>query len=286
MAHAFNPDFIEPDLVMTKDDRLIVLHDITLETTTDVETKFPKRMRKDGHWYAIDFTLKELKKLRVHERAKGNQAIFSTRFPYGTSSFEVPTFEEYIELIQGLNKSRNKDIGIYPEIKNPAFHQKAGKNILKATMEVLEKYGYERPDSLGKVYLQCFDPELLKEFRRHYPKSRIPTIQLIADDSWQESSHSYADMMTEKGLREVATYADGIGPWIPFVMKPNAKKKTFEKTGLVARAHKEGLLVHVYTFRKDRLPAIISQPKDLWDFLVEVVEVDGIFTDFPEGITE
>lgn len=259
MAHAFGPDFIEPDLVVTKDNRLIVLHDIHLEANTNVEEVFPKRQRSDGRWYVVDFTLSEIKQLKVHERARGENRIFPERFPYMRSSFAIPTFEDYIELIQGLNKSRQKRVGIYPEIKKPAFHKKEGKDPLGLTMKVLSKYGYNRKEA--KIFLQCFDPDLLKDFRKRFPHSPISLIQLIADDSWQESTHQYRDMRTKKGLQEIATYAQGIGPWIPFV-----------KSGeLIKLAHEQGLKVHVYTLREKSLyPKLVS------------LGVDGIFSDFPD----
>lgn len=280
MAHAFNPDFIEPDIVFTKDQKAIVLHDIHLEGNTNVEEIFPKRKRKDGKWYVIDFTLEEIKTLSVHERAQGEKPVFGKRFPYKKSSFVVPTLEEYIELVQGLNKSRGKNIGIYPEIKSPAFYEKSGIDAFGLTMNILTKYGYNKKGA--PIFLQCFDPDYLIAFKNRFPNSPIPLVQLIADDSWGESSHNYAQMRTEEGLKKISTYAKGIGPWIPFVVKPNKETKQFEVTPLVGNAHKNGLLVHPYTLRKDTLPEIAGDAKSFLTFLFESAKIDGIFTDFPD----
>ena len=110
MAHAWDVDFIEPDIVLSKDRVPVVLHDIHLELTTNVEDTFPKKKRKDGRYYAIDLSLAELKQLRVHERInpKTGKIAFPARFPAKLSAFQIPTLSEYIELIQGLNSSRQK----------------------------------------------------------------------------------------------------------------------------------------------------------------------------------
>jgi glycerophosphoryl diester phosphodiesterase len=279
LAHGFNPDFIEPDIVITKDNRAIILHDIHLEGNTDVEKKYPRRKRKDGRWYPIDFTLKEIKKLNVHERAIGNKPVFSGRFPYGRSRFKVPTLEEYIELVQGLNISRNKNIGIYPEIKAPAFHKKNGKDALAIVMKILVEYGYNKAGA--PIFLQCFDPDLLLDFKKRWPNSPIKLVQLIAHDSWGESSHNYAAMMTEQGMKKIALYANGIGPWMPFILKPSLDQKSFERTKLIKMAHKNNLVVHAYTLRNDSLPKYTKDSKSLLTELFKA-GADGIFTDFVE----
>lgn len=279
MAHAFNPDFIEPDIVITKDNRAIILHDIHLEGNTNVEDIYPKKKRADGRWYPVDFTLKQIKKLKVHERAKGKKTAFAKRFPYGKSSFEVPTLEEYIELVQGLNLSRKKNIGIYPEIKAPAFHKKNGKDALGIVMKILTEYGYNTPGA--PIFLQCFDPDMLLDFKKRFPKSPIKLVQLIAHDSWGESKHSYGKMMTPEGIKKIATYADGIGPWFPFILKPSEDKKSYNETMLVEWAHDAGLVVHPYTLRDDSLPPFAGDTKSFLNMLFKA-KVDGIFTDFPE----
>jgi len=257
MAYGMGADFIEPDLVLSKDGRLVALHDIHLEGTTDVEDRFPKRKRTDNKWYAADFTLEELKSLRVHERLKG-------RFPNMMSRFEIPTFEEVIELVQGLNKSTGRNVGLYPELKQPSFHLKAGLDIEKAALEILSRYGYEGPDA--RVFVQCFEPDSLKRLRSTYG-STLPLIQLVSDNAQQRALH------TKAGVEEIATYANGIGP---------SKDIIEENPDYVKWAHDEGLKVHPYTMRKDQLPAkYATEDEELRQFYV-VYDVDAVFTDFPD----
>ena len=258
MAFAQGADYIEPDLVLTKDGVFICMHDIHLEPTTDIEERFPDRKRSDGHWYPADFTLAEVKQLRVHERLQN-------RFPQGRSAFEVPTFTEMIELVQGLNATTGRDVGIYPELKAPSWHAKEGLPMEKAVLEVLSKYGYDRRDS--KVFLQCFDPEPLKKVRFELG-SKIPTIMLVAGGAAAKG------MLTEKGLDEVARFADGIGP---------SKNLIEANPEIVKWAHDRGLKVHPYTFRVDQYP---ERKYDSYDAELEQFfrhyGVDGLFTDFPD----
>src|SRR4051812_7315360 len=118
-AHALGADFLEQDIVLTKDNVPIVLHDIWLDTVTDVAARFPERKRTDGRYYAIDFTLAEVKQLRVTERVdpKKGVPVFGKRFPAGKSSFQISSLEEELQLIQGLNRSTGRAVGIYPELK-------------------------------------------------------------------------------------------------------------------------------------------------------------------------
>ena len=153
MAYGLGADYVEPDVVLTKDKQFICLHDIHLDATTNVETAFPDRAREDGRFYAADFTLAEIKSLRAEER-------LGKRFPQGQSSFEVPTFIEMIELVQGLNVSTGRQVGIYPELKQPGWHAKEGLPMEFAFFEILKTYGYTEKDSL--IFIQCFEFEPLK----------------------------------------------------------------------------------------------------------------------------
>lgn len=284
MAYGLGADFIEPDVVLSKDGVPVVLHDIHLETTTDVARVFPERKRLDGRWYAIDFTLDELRRLEVHERfdPKTMQPSFPHRFPGGTPLWGIPTLEQMILLIQGLNRSTGRDVGLYPELKAPAFHQKEGQDLAKVTLTLLAKHGYTSRDS--QVFVQCFDPRTLRRVR-HELKSPLRLVQLIAETSWDEAPGiDYEPMKTEAGIKEIATYADGIGPWIPQVLASSDKDPTAapKPTRLVAWAHAHGLLVHPYTVRADQLPPYAQSIDDLHRLLFVTAEVDGVFTDFTD----
>ena len=277
LAHGFNPDYIEPDLVLTKDNHLIVIHDIHLDSTTNVESLFPKRKRKDGRYYAIDFTLAEIKKLSLNERQnKKGQPVFKSRFPQTDLQLRIPTFEQFVDLIEGLNKSRRQSVGIIPEIKAPEFHKKEGKDILRAFMKF-----YETKKPSMEVILQCFHSETLKRLKKEFPSAPFKRLQLIADDSWGEASDNYSEMLTQKGLKNISKYADAIGPWIPqLVTKPKSNSAT--ANSVTRWAQKAGLKVYPYTFRKDALPPFAKTPKTLMHFLKKKAKVDGVFTDFPD----
>ena len=281
MAHSFNIDFIEPDLVLTKDERVVVLHDIHIDTTTNVSDIYPNRARKDGRFYAIDFKLSELKKLNLNERInlKTGKRVFPKRYPLKKTSFKIPTFNQFIELVQGLNQSRGKNIGIYPEIKNPEFHKGEGKDITKAVFKILNQYGYNRKEA--NIFVQCFYPPTLIRLRREF-KAKFPIVQLIAENSWKESSTDYTAMQTKKGLSKIAPYIQGIGPYISQLY--SLEKGKIKKTKLVDFAHELGLKVHPYTHRSDFLPQGFKSEKELLNFLFNDLNVDGVFSDFGDRI--
>ena len=276
LAYGMGADFIEQDLVLTKDGVPVVLHDIHLETTTNVRDMFPDRARKDGKWYAIDFTLEEIKSLNVNERIRieKNAAVFPDRFPVGNADFEVPTFAEEIELIQGLNTSTGRNVGIYPELKDPAFHTKEGYDIGKIALEILSSYGYQGPDA--NVYVQCFDADYTQYLRKKLGTD-LPLVQLIG------GGESYDSLVTSKGLDKIATYANGIGPSVNRIVKYEEFKPLII-TNLVEDAHARGLVVHPYTFRKDALPKYSSNFEELLRLFYFVIGVDGGFTDFPDNV--
>ncbi|EKO3930681.1 glycerophosphodiester phosphodiesterase [Vibrio fluvialis] len=299
LAYGMKPDYIEQDVVMTKDDQLVVLHDHYLDRVTDVAERFPGRARADGRYYAIDFTLAEIKSLRVTEGFniddKGNKvAGFPDRFPMWKSTFTVPTFAEEIELIQGLNKSLGYDIGIYPEIKAPWFHRHEGKDISKAVLNVLKQYGYDRKED--KVYLQCFDANELKRIHDELlpsMKMDLNLVQLMAYTDWNETMtyqgeqampYSYDWMFEPGGMKKVAQYADGIGPWKPMLVDDKSTKDNIIIKPLMGEAKAAGLVVHPYTFRADkgRIAPYAENFDGMLDVFYNQVKVDGLFTDFPD----
>jgi glycerophosphoryl diester phosphodiesterase len=278
LAYAQGADFIEQDLVLSKDKVLIVLHDIHLETVTDVEQKFPIRKRADGRYYALDFTLAELKTLNVHERQNaGGKQVFPNRYK-GNGAFKIATFEEQIELIQQLNRQFSRKVGLYPEIKSPAWHQEQGLDISKITLDVLRRHNLD--DANAAIYLQCFDFAETKRLRNELG-AKVKLVQLIAENDWNESSTDYDQLKLVTGLQAIAEVAQGIGPWIPQIVDT----KTMQPTGLVAQAHKLGLSVHPYTFRQDDLPANVTSKQAL-DLLFKQLKVDGVFSDFPDTVVD
>jgi glycerophosphoryl diester phosphodiesterase len=298
MAHAMGADFIEQDLVLTRDNRLVVLHDLYLDAVTDVARVFPDRGRRDGHFYAIDFTLAELRRLALTERLVikdgRSQPRFPGRFPPGQSSFRISTFEEEIELIQGLNRSTGRNVGLYPEIKSPAFHRHEGRDISRAVLDVLKSYGYTGRDD--RIYLQCFDPEELRRLRQILLPERgmdLKLVQLIAETRWG-TTQVYRDgkivpynsdwMQAPGAMPKIAAYADGIGPWAAMIVKENSTPEKIVFSAMVEAAHAAGLVVHPYTFRveKEYLPAYAADFEDLLDIFFFQAGVDGIFTDFPD----
>lgn len=267
MAHAMNADFIEQDLVLSKDDIPIVIHDIYLDDVTNVSEIFPDRKRNDGRFYVIDFTFEELKTLQVSERfdPKTGVQVYPNRFPKGKGVFRLHSLQEEIELIQGLNKSTGKNIGIYPEIKAPEFHQKEGKILSEIVLKILSDYGYKTKKD--HCILQCFDAKELERIRKEL-HSELFLVQLI---EFPEET---------KKLDYYATFADGIGPWIRQILNKKVDGKwTF--TSLVSDAHKLGLKVHPYTFRADQLEKFMSF-EEMLETLLITANVDGAFTDFPD----
>jgi glycerophosphoryl diester phosphodiesterase len=271
MAHAMNADYIEQDIVLSKDDIPIVIHDILLDDVTNVSEKFPKRKREDGKYYVIDFTFEELKSLEVTERfdSKTGLQIYPKRFPKGISSFRLHSLQDEIELIQGLNKSTGKNIGIYPEIKKPKFHHENGKDFSKIVLEILTKYGYSTKDDL--CILQCFDAQELERIRNEL-KSELFLVQLM-------------EFPEQKNLLAFyASYADGIGPWYKHLISSKTTSD-FSFTSLVEEAHKLNLVVHPYTFREDSLDEFDSF-QQMIDVIIHKAGADGGFTDFPDRMKE
>ncbi|GLX86122.1 glycerophosphoryl diester phosphodiesterase [Thalassotalea loyana] len=276
LAAAQGADYIEQDLVLTKDHIPVVLHDIHIDTTTNVAELFPNRKRDDGRYYAIDFTLKELKRLRVHERKNlDGKQVYPNRYR-GNANYKIATFEEQIELIEQLNRQLKRNIGLYPEIKAPAWHKQQGADISNVVLTILRKYqldDYDKP-----IFLQCFDFNETKRLRNALG-AQVKLIQLIGENSWQESTTNYDVLKTTSGLNEISKVAQGIGPWIPQLIDINTGKPTL----FAHQAKDAGLMVHPYTFRFDSLPDDMPAQILLKKLFIDL-EIDGIFTDFPDQI--
>ena len=289
IAHVMGADFIEQDVVLSRDGAAIVLHDIYLDSTTNVAQCFPGRARTDGRFYAIDFDLQEIRQLRVHERThldidRNGLAVFAERFPAQPALFQVPTLAEEIAMIAGLDRSRRQSTGLYIELKSPNWHWDEGLDLSAAILDVLDDTGYwNRPE---QVFLQCFDDQTLHRLR-HDLKTPLPMIQLIGDNSWGEDSQvDYNFLRTPKGLSYVASYAQGIGPFVPHIYLGKTASGDVQLSELVKLAHACGLLVHPYTLRRDELPEGIDNFAELLKILIHQAGVDGLFTDFPDIVVD
>ena len=281
MAFASGADFLELDVVMTKDGHLIVMHDLTLNATTNVEEVFPEKNNKKGKSQVIDFTLNEIKLLKVHERSSrtGKNAAFPQRFPIDYQLFEIPTLDNMINLVKGLSKSSGRIMGLYIEIKAPEFHKKHNKDPASTLLKMLKHHGFK--EATDPVFIQSFDSKTLKKLRYQH-KTQLRLIQLIGENHWRLSDTDFTYLKSEKGLNEVSKYADGIGPWMNQLVTGVDLSGNFQITNLVKNARRKDLLIHSYTFRADRLPDYVSNFDELLDIFLNEVGVDGIFTDFPD----
>ncbi|MGB5331888.1 MAG: glycerophosphodiester phosphodiesterase [Woeseiaceae bacterium] len=282
LAYAMGADYLEQDVVATRDDVLVVLHDIHLDRVTDVALRYPGRQRRDGRHYVRDFDLGELKSLHVHERSNADGSpVYPHRFSSSDEVFRIQTLAEELDFVQKLQDASGRAVGIYPEIKRPEWHRREGVDITPQFLEVLAEHGYrERSDN---VYLQCFDARELRRIR-HDLGCRLKLIQLIGEDSWGESSTRYAPLRSQQGLERLARTVDGIGPWIRRAYRVARKGGAIRSTGLVERAHKAGLAVHPYTFRADELPEGFASFEALLAFSIDNLLIDGLFTDFPDQV--
>lgn len=283
MAYAMGVDYLEQDVVMTQDEQLLVLHDITLERTTDVATRYANRARADGHYYVIDFTLDELRELRVNEGVRDDvnsrTAVYGQRFPVDKSSFRLNTLEEEIEMIQGLNKSTGRDVGIYPEIKDPEFHRAEGKDLSTAVINVLKQYGYTTKQD--KVFVQTFSYDELKILHDEVLPAAGVSLNLVQLVGGEEM---LGFLSTAEGMRALAGYADGLGPEKSMIISRDSTPDNILISDLVELAHANGLQVHPYTFRADpgQVPQFAESFEELLDLYYFDAGVDGVFTDFPD----
>lgn len=284
LAYAMGADYLEQDVVATRDDELVVLHDIHLDRVTDVAARFPDRSRADGRFYVRDFDLAEIRTLHVTERldADGN-AVYPHRFPPWQGNFAVNTLGEEIELVRGLNRTTGGSAGIYPEIKRPAWHREEGIDLGAALLDLLVANGYEGRDD--PIYVQCFDAAEVWRLR-HELGCRLRLVQLVGDNSWEEADTDYDLLCTEEGLAELAQTADAIGPWVNRLYTTGADRSPPCSSGLVEAAHGAGLQVHPYTFRADDLAPGFEGFEAMLQFFCIDLAIDGLFTDFPDRVRD
>ena len=298
LAARMGADFIEPDLVVTADGVLVTRHEPEIGGTTDVadHPEFAARRTTktvDGTaltgWFAEDFTLAELKTLRAQERipdVRQENTIYDGRF-------EVPTFAEVLELRERLSDELGREIGVYPETKHPTYFAAQGRPLEPALVAALEEAGLNRADA--PVFVQSFETTNLRALAEQL---EVPLVQLLsatgapADLVAAGDPRTYADLVTDAGLADVAGYAAGIGPDKNQVIARNPDGSLAAPTGLVERAHAAGLLVHPYTFRNENqfLPDELRSgpdPAAYGDPFAEYAAflaagVDGVFSDNPD----
>ncbi len=277
LAYGLGAEYIEQDVAMTSDDVPVVTHDITLDSTTDVAKLFPTRAREDGKFYVIDFTLKEVKSLHARERfnPKTGEPVFPNRFPNQIPQFRIPTFEEALGLITGLNHSTGRKVGVHVEIKRPGWHLAQGKDLGAAVVQMLAKYGFSGKDD--HFFIQCFEFTEVKRLREKL-NYQGPLVQLMGGKKGEDGT-DFVHMRTPEGLRELAKWADGIGPSITsFISGESPESRKI--SSLVADAKAAGLYTHAWTARADELPKWATSYDDVIRALTEA-GVAGYFTDFP-----
>jgi glycerophosphoryl diester phosphodiesterase len=274
LAHGLGADYIEQDVVATRDSRLVVLHDLYLDDVTDVALKFPGRQRSDGRHYVIEFDWAELETLTVFERRAAGTARpkYSARFPADVGLFGIATLGEELQLIAGLNRSTGRTAGIYPEIKDPAWHRRHGIDLSKLVLAELRAFGYSRAEDTA--FVQCFDAAELARVKTEL-ECRLPLIQLVGPEP------EYSKLLTPSGLRSVSDYAYGIGPHYSQIVAAEEGKRP-HAAELARLAHQAGLRIHAYTFRRDDLPSYVKSLEELLELAFADIAVDGVFSDHPD----
>jgi glycerophosphoryl diester phosphodiesterase len=281
LAYGMGAHYLEQDIVATRDDELVVLHDIHLDRVTNVAEKFPDRKRDDGRYYARDFDLAEIQALRAWERRgqDGTSAVFPNRFPTGQGNFRVPTLREELKLVQGLNKSTGRSVGVYVEIKRPAWHKSEGVDISPILLQLLDDVGYRTRED--EVYVQCFDPDEVRRIR-HELNCELKLTQLMDNPEWGDYFPEHDFLKTPEGLEQLAKTADGVGPYLGYVVRMAEVDGRLVSTGFVSNAHAKGLAVHPWTFRADQLAPGFDSLEEMIRWFVDELSIDGVFTDFPD----
>jgi glycerophosphoryl diester phosphodiesterase len=282
LAIDMGADYIEPDLVMTKDGVLMARHENEISGTTDAAVKFPDRKKTkkvDGNeitgWFIEDFTLKEIKTLKAKERLEFRDHSYDGKF-------EVATFEEILTLL----KHQKRTVGIYPETKHPTYFHSIGLPLENAVIKTLEKFGMNKKNS--PVFLQSFELSSLKILKKISP---LPLIYLIDDPELIPGDHqvhgdkrTYLDMLKPENLKEISETANGIGPYKRYILPEDKNGNLLPPTNLIQEAHAVGLKVHPYTFRKEPKYLNKAYQGDPQKEYLQFFElgVDAVFSDFSD----
>ncbi len=287
-------DYIEPDLVITRDGVLVARHENEIGGTTDVAdhpefadrrtTKVIDDVPLTG-WFTEDFTLAELKTLRAKERIPQLRPR-NTEFD---GRYEIPTFQEVLDLRKRLSKRLGREIGVYPETKHPTYFRSIGLPLEDPLVHALRRNNLNRKKA--PVFVQSFETGNLRLLDEEL---RVRLVQLFGGRASRPygDSRTYGELATEAGLEEIAEYADGVGPSKDYIVPRNPDGSSGEPTDFVDDAHDSGLLVHPYTFRRENafLPLELrssADPAGVGDLYAELRQffelgVDGVFTDNPD----
>ena len=308
LAIKLGADYVEPDLVATKDGYLVARHEPNIADTTDVRAKFPRRETTkivDGvpttGFFASDFTLAEIKTLRAVQTFPERPQRFNGRF-------KIPTLEEVIDLVKRESRKRDRRIGIYPETKHPTFHRKLGLPLEPRLVKILKRAGWD--SRRDPVFIQSFEQSNLKQLNRMIG---VRLVQLVdANDvlpdgtleyvapfdrpyDWTVSGdpelerRTFGFFATDEGLEEISTYADGIGPWKRYIVStlgtgPESSRTLAPPTDLIDRAHAHGLQIHTWTFRNEQSRLVSNYGGNPINEYLQFYElgIDGVFSDFPD----
>lgn len=320
LAIEIGADYVEPDLVVTKDGHLIARHEPNLIGTTNVQDlpQFAARKRTvmvdgapDTGFFASDFTLAEIKTLRAVQAVGEREQGLNGRF-------QIPTLDEVIALVKRKSAEVGRRVGIYPETKHPTYHQQIGLPLEDRLLAALTRAGWNHRDA--PVFIQSFETANLRYLRS---RTKVRLVQLVdANDlnpdgsldftppfdkpyDWVVSGRPglFRDLLTPAGLAEVKTYADGIGPWKYYLLPTactlvngacadingdgavnEADRTRLPATPVLANAHAAGLLVHPYTFRNEQRRLAASDQRNPVNEFLRFYElgVDGLFADFPD----
>ncbi|WP_328337478.1 glycerophosphodiester phosphodiesterase [Streptomyces violaceus] len=300
LALDMGADIVEAgDLVPTKDGHLVCRHEPEIGGTTDVADRLEFADRKktkllDGvsttGWFTEDFTLAELKTLRAIERIPANR-------PHNTlynGRWEIPTFEEVLKWQDDQTRKRGRQVWIYPELKHPTYFRKHGLPLEERVAKVLRKYRKDRRTS--PVIIQSFEPTSIERLNKLVDNPLVVLLSSADTRPWDfvetGDPRTVADLVKPAGLREIASYAQGIGPTLDLVIPRDAKGNLTQPTTLVPDAHKVGLILHPWTLRNENpfLPANFRKGTDA-DAYGDVfgaykayfaTGIDGVFTDQPD----
>ncbi|MDF5710149.1 MAG: glycerophosphodiester phosphodiesterase [Nostoc sp. S4] len=290
LAIALGADYIEPDLVSTKDGVLIARHENEISETTNVAShrEFARRQTTkviDGEskigWFTEDFTLAELKTLRAKERIPQlrSQNIFYDGL------FEIPTLQEIIDLVKDKSAQINRQIGIYPETKHPTYFKSIGLALETPLLTTLIANCYQGANAT--VFIQSFEVDNLKYLST---KTDLPLVQLVNNSGKpydfvvNSNDSTYIDLVNTSSLKEIAKYAQAIGVHKNLLVSQDSTGKLLSPTSLVIDAHAAGLLVHVWTFRNEDyfLPLDFQgNPQGEYELFFNL-GIDGVFSDYPD----